>query len=53
MNYLGQGALVLAQPAALKNPFFAQVPNGACAALIGLDDGSIIASQAVIWARTR
>lgn len=50
MNYLGQGALLLAQPEALKNPFFALVPNGpARYALIGLATlASIIASQAVI-----
>ncbi|HEX8113299.1 MAG TPA: KUP/HAK/KT family potassium transporter [Kofleriaceae bacterium] len=48
--YFGQGARVLADPAALANPFFALVPVGIWTyALVGLSAAAtIIASQALI-----
>jgi KUP system potassium uptake protein len=48
--YFGQGALVLRDPAALDNPFFALVPPGApTLALVGLSSAAtVIASQALI-----
>jgi len=47
--YLGQGALLLAQPHSLKNPFFLLAPQWGIAPLIVLAmAASIIASQAVI-----
>jgi len=50
LGYLGQGALVLAHPEAIDNPFFAQVPAGL--ATIGLvllsSAATVIASQALI-----
>jgi KUP system potassium uptake protein len=48
--YFGQGALVLADPAALANPFFALVPVGIWTyALVALSAlATIIASQALI-----
>jgi KUP system potassium uptake protein len=48
--YFGQGALVLARPAALANPFFALVPVGIWTyALVALSTlATIIASQALI-----
>ncbi len=48
--YLGQGALVLADPSAAANPFFAMVPRGfATYALVGLSSvATVIASQALI-----
>ncbi|HKQ94287.1 MAG TPA: KUP/HAK/KT family potassium transporter, partial [Aestuariivirgaceae bacterium] len=49
LNYLGQGALVLATPAALDNPFFRAVPEWALYPMIGLATAAtVIASQAVI-----
>jgi KUP system potassium uptake protein len=50
VNYFGQGALLLANPEALENPFFAQVPNGPLRyGLVVLSTlASIIASQALI-----
>jgi len=49
LNYLGQGALVLKNPATLENPFFLLVPNWLLPALVGLATlATIIASQAVI-----
>jgi KUP system potassium uptake protein len=50
INYFGQGALVLANPAAALNPFFAQVPAGwATYAMVGLSSAAaVIASQALI-----
>lgn len=48
-NYLGQGAFVLANPAALENPFFMMVPGWALIPLVALATAAtIIASQAVI-----
>jgi KUP system potassium uptake protein len=49
LNYLGQAALVLGDPAALQNPFFLLAPPWALAPLVGLATvATIIASQAVI-----
>lgn len=49
LNYLGQGALVLSQPDAIKNPFFLMVPHAALIPLVILASlATIIASQAVI-----
>ena len=50
LSYLGQGALVLRDPAALKNPFFSMVPNGPLTyALVVLAAmATTIASQALI-----
>lgn len=47
--YLGQGALLLANPQALKNPFFLMVPNWATLPLVILATiAAVIASQATI-----
>ncbi len=49
LNYFGQGALVLANPAAVENPFFLMVPSWGLIPLIALATvAAIIASQAVI-----
>ena len=50
LSYLGQGALVLRDPKALANPFFAMVPTGpATFVLVGLAAmATTIASQALI-----
>jgi len=49
LNYLGQGALLLNNPAALENPFFLMVPSWALLPMVGLATAAtIIASQAVI-----
>lgn len=49
INYLGQGALVLADPSAIANPFYHLVPNWALYPMIGLATvATVIASQAVI-----
>ena len=49
LNYLGQGALVLSQPDAVKNPFFEAVPQWALYPMIVLATmAAVIASQAVI-----
>ena len=49
LNYLGQGALVLAHPAAQENPFFLMAPSWALYPLIALaTTATIIASQALI-----
>ncbi len=49
LNYLGQGALVLADPEALRNPFFLLVPAWALPPLVVLATlATLIASQAVI-----
>jgi KUP system potassium uptake protein len=48
-NYLGQGALLLREPAALENPFFLMAPTWAVLPLIGLATlATVIASQALI-----
>ena len=50
LAYFGMGAIVLADPAAAANPFYAMVPRGpATYALVGLATAAtIIASQALI-----
>ncbi len=49
LNYLGQGALVLNDPAALENPFFLLYPDWALLPVVVLATlATIIASQAVI-----
>lgn len=49
LNYLGQGALVLEDPAAIMNPFYLGVPEWARFPMIGLATAAtVIASQAVI-----
>ncbi|MGI1663413.1 potassium transporter Kup [Palleronia sp. KMU-117] len=49
LNYLGQGALVLANPAAAANPLFAMVPPDALPWFIALATAAtVIAAQAVI-----
>jgi KUP system potassium uptake protein len=49
INYFGQGALLLANPEAVKNPFFLMAPNWALLPLVGLATmATVIASQALI-----
>jgi KUP system potassium uptake protein len=49
LNYFGQGALVLADPAAIRNPFYLLAPQWALLPLVILATmAAIIASQAVI-----
>ncbi|ADR37664.1 potassium transporter [Oceanithermus profundus DSM 14977] len=49
LNYFGQGALLLANPAAVENPFYLMVPGWATYPMIALATAAtIIASQAVI-----
>jgi KUP system potassium uptake protein len=49
LNYFGQGALLLADPAAIKNPFYLLAPQWALIPLVILATcAAIIASQAVI-----
>jgi KUP system potassium uptake protein len=50
LNYFGQGALLLHEPGARGNPFFAMVPAGALTyALVALSaTATVIASQALI-----
>ncbi len=49
LNYLGQGAMVLADPATAADPFFASVPAFALPALVLLATAAtVIAAQAVI-----
>jgi len=49
INYLGQGALLLANPEAVKNPFYIGVPEWALYPMVGLATAAtVIASQAVI-----
>ncbi|MBI3507180.1 MAG: potassium transporter Kup [Proteobacteria bacterium] len=49
VNYFGQGALVLADPAAIENPFFLMAPGWALLPLVALATAAtVIASQAVI-----
>lgn len=48
-NYLGQGALVIGNPAALENPFFLMFPDWALWPMVALATvATVIASQAVI-----
>ena len=49
INYFGQGALVLANPSAIENPFFRLVPETLLLPMVGLATAAtVIASQAVI-----
>jgi KUP system potassium uptake protein len=49
LNYLGQGALVLADPKAIENPFFLMYPDWALLPMVILATAAtVIASQAVI-----
>jgi KUP system potassium uptake protein len=49
LNYFGQGALLLNNPAAVKNPFFLMAPDWALLPLVGLATlATVIASQALI-----
>ncbi len=49
LNYFGQGALLLSNPAAVKNPFFMMSPAWALLPLVGLATlATVIASQALI-----
>jgi KUP system potassium uptake protein len=49
LNYLGQGALVLREPSAAKNPFYLLVPEPLLLPLVGLATlATVIASQATI-----
>lgn len=49
INYLGQGALVLADPKAIENPFFLLYPDWALVPMVVLATAAtVIASQAVI-----
>ncbi|MDO5687607.1 MAG: potassium transporter Kup [Neisseria sp.] len=49
LNYFGQGALLMQQPAAISNPFFLSAPSWALLPLIPIAAAAtIIASQAVI-----
>ena len=49
LNYMGQGALLLGNPAAVENPFYLMAPEWARLPLIGLATcATVIASQAVI-----
>src|ERR1700738_2684593 len=49
LNYLGQGALVIADPKAIENPFFLMFPDWALLPMVALATVStVIASQAVI-----
>jgi KUP system potassium uptake protein len=49
LNYFGQGALVLADPTAIENPFFRMVPDALLYPLVALATAAtVIASQATI-----
>lgn len=49
INYFGQGALLLADPTAVRNPFYLLAPNWALVPLVMLATlATVIASQAVI-----
>jgi KUP system potassium uptake protein len=49
LNYFGQAAFVLANPAAIANPFYRMVPEGATLPMVVLATcAAVIASQAVI-----
>jgi KUP system potassium uptake protein len=49
LNYFGQGALLLENPDAVKNPFFNMAPDWALLPLVGLATmATVIASQALI-----
>ncbi len=49
LNYFGQGALLLGNPEAVKNPFYLMAPDWALLPLVGLATAAtVIASQALI-----
>lgn len=49
LNYLGQGALLLAEPSAIDNPFFQAAPGWAHYPLVAFSTlATVIASQAII-----
>ncbi|MBF8669280.1 potassium transporter Kup [Pseudomonas putida] len=49
LNYFGQGALILGDPQAVRNPFYLLAPEWALLPMVGLATlATIIASQAVI-----
>ncbi|OIQ71218.1 Low affinity potassium transport system protein kup [mine drainage metagenome] len=49
LNYFGQGALLLSNPQAVKNPFFMMAPDWALLPLVGMATlATVIASQALI-----
>lgn len=49
LNYFGQGALILSDPQAVRNPFYLLAPDWALLPMVGLATmATIIASQAVI-----
>jgi len=49
LNYLGQGALVIANPKTVENPFFLMFPDWALIPMVALATiAAVIASQAVI-----
>ena len=49
LNYFGQGALLLSNPAAVKNPFYFMMPEWALLPMVGLATAAtVIASQALI-----
>jgi KUP system potassium uptake protein len=49
LNYLGQGAVLIADPKAIENPFFLMFPDWALVPMVGLATAAtVIASQAVI-----
>ncbi len=49
LNYFGQGALLLADPTAVRNPFFLMAPTWALLPLVALATlATVIASQALI-----
>ncbi len=49
INYFGQGALILAKPAAVKNPFYLLAPEWALVPLVVLATmATVVASQAMI-----
>jgi len=49
LNYFGQAAFVLANPAGIKNPFFLMLPQWSLFPMVGLATcATVIASQAVI-----
>lgn len=49
LNYFGQGALLLADPDAVKNPFYMMAPDWLLVPLVGLATAAtVIASQALI-----
>ncbi len=49
LNYMGQGALLIANPSAVENPFFLMFPDWALLPMVSLAAAAtVIASQAVI-----